>query len=152
MEERARARERESKRESLTWNMTLYCSSGFWTTHMLHPMVTWTQAGWGQTSPGGQYLKIPLFPFGCGSQRELPTDLQVSTPLILGHCGLWIPEVLCPQKQSVSLSLCPVPLFFLVRFQVLPSCSDPYIYKKVLNVFPSVSVPITEYNNLCLSS
>ena len=25
---------------ALTWNMTLYCSSGFWTTHMLHPIVT----------------------------------------------------------------------------------------------------------------
>lgn len=32
--------ERQRGDSVLTWNMTLYCSSGFWTTHMLHPIMT----------------------------------------------------------------------------------------------------------------
>lgn len=55
----------------LTWNMTLYCSSGFWTTHMLHPIMTFN------TSP----RRPPLSPqiswsgglFVCGSGRAPPS-------------------------------------------------------------------------------
>lgn len=82
-------RKRE-RRKGLTWNMTLYCSSGFWTTHMLHPIVTF------DTVPDCAGPKLPhltsshtrtLFikVFVCGSRRAPPSfaGLWYTTLLLL---------------------------------------------------------------------
>lgn len=80
MKTRQIEREREEKEDrALTWNMTLYCSSGFWTTHMLHPIVTFDtvlDCAGSQLPPGltTSYTgTLSNKVFVCGSGRAPPS-------------------------------------------------------------------------------
>lgn len=82
----------------LTWNMTLYCSSGFWTTHMLHPMVTFKTvldcAGPQQSQMTSSHTRThSIKVFVCGSGRAPPS-----------MAGLWyITRLLLRITQNTSL-------------------------------------------------
>lgn len=62
---KSKDKERRGDRQ-LTWNMTLYCSSGFWTTHMLHPIVAVRVPQLPQMTNAHTRILCAVFVYGSG--------------------------------------------------------------------------------------
>lgn len=82
---------------NLTWNMNLYCSSGFWTTHMLHPIVA------GQRWPRLTAHTLFLVQGFCLWQWESPT---LDSRAVVYHTTLprVIPQHILPLTPQTLLS------------------------------------------------